>query len=504
MDLNFISLFALLLSARSDVSSSSNEEKNIRKVSKMQCHRIVFEKKILLSFKNQFTHSKNVHFQNLQISMVQKTDQEKELIESINVNGVECVIKNRTQLNGDCLIQIFEELDFQTLLTMTKVSKNVAYYASMAFRHSFIDHKFEISYRESFSSYAIAYPYTIFGNRITINGFDLILQTLRYFGRFIRKLQIEFDNVDAYRSRIISKFIRKYCVESVIEMDVIDVNVFKYIEKPFLNVKHIHFRSSSAPNIPRMNETFPALRNLELSLNSDQIVQIDCYFSHLEHLTIKKLLSTDMDFIERFLRINSHIKSVTILSNYPQTLFNKICSLLPNADLLTVGYVPFVSPSDPEIRFENVTKFTALQEFNPSVNIRLPNLQELHMTYYFYVEQWAIFLKRHMHLKRFYLTYSNMDDHEFNGILINLPNLEEFSIIKTEIIGIPEANKKSIEIQTIIESIKKHDKLQKFQFHNCADDDKERMRKEFDADWIIVEKINRISMQKQHSDEDTY
>lgn len=421
-----------------------------------------------------------------------KTGRQNELIESFNIKGVECARKNGTQLNGDCLIQIFEELDFPTLLIMTTMSKDFAYYASVAFRRSFIDHEFEISYHESNDSNASVYPYLIYEKRITIYAFDLILQTLRYFGRFIQKLQIEFSNVDASRSRHIAKFIQKYCMDSLIEMDIVNVNVFKYMEKPFSNVKHIHFWSSSAPNIPRMNETFTALRSLTLTLNSDEIEPVDCLFPHLQHLTIKKLF--DMDFIERFLRTNSHIQSATILPNYPKILFNKICSLLPNVNHLTVAYVPFVSPSDPEIRFENVTKLTALKEFNPSVNIRLPNLQELHMTYYFYAEQWTIFLKRHMHLKRLHLKYSNMSDDEFNGILVNLPlNLEEFSITSG---GITDSKEKSIEIRTIVKFIRKCDSLQKFRFDNCAEDDQERIRKEFHADWIVVKKTNRISLQR--------
>lgn len=492
MDLNLILFFALLLSARSDVSSALKYEKDFRKVRKSLCDRIFFHKKIVKFQKSNFANFKNVFiFKNFQISMEQKLDRQNEFIESFNIKGVECARKNGTQLNGDCLIQVFEELDFPTLLIMTKMSKSFAYYASMAFRHSFIDHEFGISYHGSNDSNASVYPYLIYGKRITIYAFDLILQTLRYFGRFIQKIQIEFSNVDASRSRLIAEFIQKHCIDSLIEVDIVNVNVFKYMQKPFSNVKHIYFWSSSAPNIPRMNEIFPVLRNLTLTLDSDEIESIDCFFPHLQHLTIKKLF--DMDFIERFLRTNSHIQSATILPNYPKILFNKICSLLPNVNHLTVAFVPFVSPSDPEIRFENVTKMTALKEFNPSVNIRLPNLQELHMTHYFYAEQWTIFLKRHMHLKRFSMKFSNMSDDELNGILVNLPNLEEFAITSD---GITDSKEKSIEIRTIIEFIRKCDSLQKFQFDNCAEDDQERIRKEFHADWIFVKKSNRISMQK--------
>lgn len=450
-----------------------------------------------------------------------------QLIKTINEQNTECVIKNGKELNGDCFIQIFEELDYPTLLDMTKVSKDFAYYARMAFRRAFIDYEIEISYDEptdhaeysktvsnvmdeldKYTDAAPEYPYTINADRIAIHDFNLILQTLRNFGPFIRKLKIELSDTDSDRSRIIYKFIEKYCMDSLIELDMLNVEILKYMKKPSSTVRHIHYRNVELPMQPnqhRLNETFPALRALTLLLQTDYVDPIDCYFPHLEHISIKRLFN--MDFIGKFLRSHSHIHSADVCVDYPRNLFHELPSLLPNVNHLTVAYVPFVSSVvDPEICFENVTKLTAMKGFNPTVKIFFPKLQELHMTYWFYVEQWSVFFKKHPHLRRFHLTFSNLNDEEINGILEHLPNLEEVTITKMD--NSMESEKKSIRMETFIAFIKNNNKLRLLRLNGYTEDDRkifqtkgfDDMRifqKDLESEWSFVYRDNGIVLQKQ-------
>lgn len=417
-----------------------------------------------------------------------------------NEQATKCV-NNGKELNEDCWLQIFEGLDYPELLEVAQVNKNFAYFANNVFRRTFADHEFLIFYDASkLNKSAPQNPYEINPGLIRISDFSLILQTLKHFGPLIRKLRLELSDDNSEHLQIIYKYIEDYCTDSLTDLDMENLDILKYTKKPFTRVERFRIRSYLAQlesNQPLLNETFPALREFPLSFRSDNMEPLICYFPHLEHVSVKATFGTDS--IEKFLRTNSHIKEADVRMFYPTEFFLKYPSLLPNVDHLTVYDVPYGYPYNEEIRFENVTRLSAMKGFNPKANIFFPKLQLLNMTWISDVTHWSVFLKKHPHLRQINLTYSDRSDEEFNGLLEHSQNLEELFITKVDYplqYRHPAIEKESIHIETFIAFVENNDKLQLLSLNGYTEDEKKILQKKLELEWTIGYKDNRIVMQR--------
>lgn len=426
---------------------------------------------------------------------------QSQVIETLyNEQSTDCV-KNQKDLNEDCWLQIFEGLDYPKLLDVAQVSKNFAYYASNVFHRTFADHEFIIFYDASkLNKSTPQYPYEMNAGQIGISDFSSILQTLKHFGRFIRKFRLELRDDNSEHSQIIYKFIENYCTDSLTDLDMANLDILKYVKKPFTRVEHIRIRNYLAhleSNQPFLNETFPALREFALSFHTDNIEPLNCFFPNLEHVSVKGTFGADS--IEKFLRTNSHIKEAEIRTFYPESFFLKFPSLLPNVEHLTVYEVPYGYPYNQEIRFENVTRLSAMKGFNPKAEIFFPKLQELNMTWISDAAHWSVFLKKYPDLRRFSLTYSNRSDEEFNELFEHLPNLEELFITKADYplqYHNPTFEEESIHIETIITFVEINDKLQLLSLNGYTEDDKVILQEKLEPEWSIDYKDNRITLER--------
>lgn len=422
----------------------------------------------------------------------------------------------KIHMNMDCLTHIVEELDFESLLNMAQTCKFYSNFAAEVFRRKFTDKTFVIDYYSSlnlrkyleigvgnvqkvwnrFTKYEDESS-DIHGEYIEINRFDMILNTLRYFGKDIRKLKITIDNADSKESKIIRNFVNKYCSDAMIEfgLQIDKGNAINFLTKTFRNVQKVSFKNKlpvRGENGLSMNETFPALRILSLHRNSGNCDYLKNRLPSLEHVQINiGRFNSDL-FIRKIFRANRNIRSVSLSEAWP-ALLRKVNNLLPNLEYLSVGTFEMYN-GDEQIRFENVREFSVSGTLGSSLNILLPNLQELTIflhdprTGEAIVEglgepvgdiDWTDFMENHNHLRRFNLEYSRIIEQSKYFLILtdDLTNLEEMTV--------SSLHGEFIYIGAIERFIETHGRLVRFELQDCPDSDKEILREKFANAWNI-------------------
>lgn len=410
----------------------------------------------------------------------------------------------------DCLIQVVEELDFQSLLNMAQTNKFFADYAGKIYDRKFsnqsivIDHYSSlnlhkylemgqnklINVMDEYSNLPVkqivqAYHFDHFYeddiDAIKITNMHVAFNALKYFGKFIRKLKIITENADAKQTKVISNLLNKYCTESLVELALrIDSGEW-YFTNTFENVKHISFERN-LPIMKRgmlpMNQTFPALRTLSISLwaaNSDYLYS---EFPLLEHLRLDLRVCDNTKFVFELFKLNRHVRSVEMLfaKSTHLLLANMILRQLEHVFLgafsfgLTEGIM--FSPS--------VTKFTMTDILSSPINLVFVRLQmlEIHFCPVRFGD-WMEFLEDHSEIIQFHLNYVHMFDECLEQLTIGLFNLQEMTIarLEGEFIGAP----------TIAQFIENHDRLTKLDLRDaCSDADYKRLYDAFKNEWNIT------------------
>lgn len=431
----------------------------------------------------------------------------------------------KIHMNMDCLTHITEELDFESLLNMAQTCKFYSNFAPEVFKRKFSDKTFVIDYYSSsnlrkYLEIGVGNVQKVLerltkyedesndiqGEYIEINQFDMILNTLRYFGKNIRKLKITIDNADSKESKIIRNFVNKYCSDAMIEfgLQIDRGNAINFLKKTFKNVQKVSFKNKlpvQGENGLSMNETFPALRILSLHRNSGTCDFLKNKFPFLEHVQINiGRFSSDL-FIRKIFRANRNIRSISLSEAWP-ALLRKVNNFLPNLEYLSVGTFEMYN-GDEEIRFEKVREFSVRGSLGSSLNILLPNLQELTICLFEPhtgeaiveglgepVGDWTEFMENHNHVRRFNLEYSRIFEQSKYFVILteDLTNLEEMTV--------SSLHGEFIYIGAIVRFIETHGRLVRFELEDCPDSDKEILREKFQNAWNIRDHLNGLLFER--------
>lgn len=412
-------------------------------------------------------------------------------------------------LNEDCLLLILEELDFESLVNIAQTSKAISLQAANVFKRRFSHQKFAIvnhassdlpKYIESVRNFIVErldplmvadqgeddddygvelHDLIYNADLIKIDKFNAIVNTLRHFGRFIQRLSLDLTNADTKHSQLISRFVSKYCSESLVEIEflVSSGNAVEYMEKRFENVEHVMFRHH-LPLIEEralaMNESFPALRTLSLTLwNKNGGSYLKCHFPHLRHLNVGYGALDNNTFLYDLLEANPQIRHIT-MSTKSSKFLEDVKLLLPQLEHLTFEDFP---SHDDEIRFENVTKL-AIKGSRCSPNNKLfPELKDLDFTFHpnTYFHEWLSFFTVHDNLSKLSIEYSNINDMMFERLMAKLQNLEKVVVNRME--------GKFIGIDAIVRFIENHKVLTEFRLNACKVSAFPILRERFKAEW---------------------
>lgn len=294
-------------------------------------------------------------------------------------------------------------------------------------------------------------------------------------------------NGDEKHSAEIMQLVNKYCLESLIEIEILfkdsKFNSLKYASEPFKNVQRVSFGGyiPRINDIISMNETFPALRNLSLAVYSTNNEYINCFFPHLKNV---HLFVYDIDYVDELLRINPQIQNIEWGKANKETL-RKLNTMFPQLKYLSlesIGSSEDDNDDEEEICFNNVTTFIMNHSYrNSAKNLSFPMLQEFRLD--FNQERtvdWVDFLKKHNHLTRFHLKYSYyISDEQFKELTEQLPNLVEMSVKHVKAVG------NSIGADTIIRFIETHEQLCKFSSFACSDETNQILMEKMATAWTI-------------------
>lgn len=423
------------------------------------------------------------------------------------------IITNQTKLsdlNMDCMLIILDQLDFMDILNLAQVDNYFSMIAQTAFRRKFANNTivlynfvsedqnnengiiFNALSRLGIVEKEKVYHATLhYDGNLQITDFEACLKTLEYFGKSIQKLKLYSDNTDTKQSVIISKFIYKYCSDTLIEfgLDIIKGGAPFFFPKPFKKLEHItigNYLPRIGRKTPPMNHTFPAIRKLTLNFHNKGSSYLNSYFPHLKHLNIEFVRSLDDIFY--MLSLNPHIQSISYHQKSPQSL-KKISEILPDLKTLTLWSF---HPNYDEIYFANLTKFSMKEnsyEFGSPKNLHFPKLQEASIFINAFTEDWINFFKEHNQLKRIVLNYCNLNVAQFEHLTPFFQNAVDISINRRA--------EDLITTNTIITFVQNHRRLMKISLDLFTKNDETFLQERLGNNWELKRLLQKILLTRK-------
>lgn len=347
---------------------------------------------------------------------------------------------------------------------------------------------------------------------VEISDFSNALNTLKYFGKFISKLHLMLNDADSYQGKEISRYVEKYCSESVSELHLFSESgtPLKYWTKPFPNVQRLHFHHMTVNdltkknriflrNAPPMNKTFPGLRSFAVRSFVDTDY-LDCHFPKLEQLDVTAgVHGVEKSAIFKLLEANPQIRSVSLSSEDCEVMLKKLNVALSGLEDLSIFCPSDIFQGSSILTFENVKNFEILNYFNPPTNIRLPRLQQLKIKRidHSYTVQWIKFLHINHNVRKISLKNAQINNNDIIRLTENLQNLEEISVsqeIKKK--RFFRRNTDALTIDTVDSFLNDSRQLEKFEFNFCTQKDQEILRERHQMNWIISDYENGLCFQK--------
>lgn len=344
------------------------------------------------------------------------------------------------KLNVYDQIHLLESLDLDNLTSFAETNLHFSLLAADVFRR-----KHSMKVVKIINPFMVGYGNIVdYGHTIYIQQFGTILRVLKYFGRSISHLVIEYNDendliMDNSSINVLSKFINTYCSSSLIHLQIRNYHAtfFDEMTMPFKGVKHLslHGRFKQlASSTLTFSKLFPALQNLSLKyMHIKNTNCIDQGFSSLTHLYVdiwhlhipKHFNEND---VERLLRKNQQIKSLK-LSHSSRNFLKIVNEILPNLESLELDiYNPRRSNNDDEpIVFEHVKNFTiSRSDVSAPSNIFFPKLEEFHTDISETKDDnWIDIVKENSHLIKLHVENGFVSDQQLKKLSVVSSNLTE-------------------------------------------------------------------------------
>lgn len=439
---------------------------------------------------------------------------------------------NKTKLstlNIDCQFLILEKFDFDSLLNIVQTSPYFAILGADVFSRKFSNYEIVLKndlppkddadlLGESWDDMILGISFnladffdphfeddrpriTVSDKTIQVFDFNLSLTVLKYFGRVIRYLKVDYSSMKSNRMKKINVEINKYCSNTLFRLDLKQCikNTLDGFTRPFINVESVSFGSQLTTTVKDpipLNRLFPNVKNMRFDAITDLDEKYtDCHFLHLRHIYVNTATNPNDAVqakveakISNLIRKNPQISSVALNILSPYELLHIVNELLPTLNSLTLWSFMTKGRS---IHFENVKTFILKPSlYQTPVNITFSNLEELQMNFDVYLQDlWFDFFRYHSNLKR--LVIREIKKYSMPVRLDVL--LEKF--LNLEIMSmpfIPDGN-----IGFLIAFLNNHKKLMRFDVAVCSYDDKRIFRNNCEDKWIISNKLKGLSFQKK-------
>lgn len=404
---------------------------------------------------------------------------------------------NIIDLPFDMLWKIFSKLELRDAISVAKTHPTNLYVVCFIYNRKIINQTVEITI--PFNTISIS-SFELVHEDKRPQGFQLILDFLKYFGHFLINLKVnEFKylfNVETAlpQHEILQRQISKYVTEQLkaLEFDFHQLSYYPLfgLEGPFPNVEKVQLRDGTCRTRLNLSEIFPVVRNLNVDtmvIVSEDLMQ---NFPYLERLTIPEHWGehrANFPSFEQTLEINPQLKHLTIPKCKWDALqvLNKIRPDLESLELSSLVFHDIEDVIIP-LRFENMKVFKC---FGPpfgmlggnfkKIPLEFGNLEEIQIYRKDFSKHWLKIIMENRKLKK--LTAKNkLELDQLLQIANGLPNLEEFIMEHTT--GNP------VSIYDIAEFIKNANRLKRASFTGFTRNQCEEVTQRLNNQWDILEK----------------
>lgn len=243
-------------------------------------------------------------------------------------------------LNEDCLILIFEQLDLPDLANVAQINEKLYHLDSNVFKRKFPLHiriaelqkiplKLVFDQLIEEISHGDKQSLWIKSNKIIyVYDYDLTLNILKSFGDLIKRFDM----------KKIFIYIDKYCASSLIQLDigVVQDSWLELLKGPFKKLEDFTFDLShdinqEAINSLSLNETFPNLQRSSLKNwnKRESTIFFNGHLPHLQYVKIERTSGYKQNPISNnIFNENPHIHSLEI-SGFPNDYIKVIHDILP-------------------------------------------------------------------------------------------------------------------------------------------------------------------------------
>lgn len=341
-------------------------------------------------------------------------------------------------------MSIFDHLNFDDLLHLAEINQH--------FHDLIFQHYLKIRFHQSvvrFDTYGSKEERN--PNEIVLSNYDIILQTLRRFGSFIKKLIFSGDTFEFDQIAEISHHIAEYSAQSLIEITLVNVDnyLLSTTNQIFHRVKTVKIRCASFIDNFRLNHIYPMMKTLKFTLNTPSRVLLSLrrQYEHLENVAFYETVSTgeNINFRPVF-ELNPQIRSLELPRFPSHDLLQVINDSLPNLESLSVSCYPLnylhSYENGQNVHLINVKRFTiSLPWQSPETLDHFPitfeNLESLEVASSRLFDVPVRLIEQNEHLKVLSLATLNVTPNFANilNVIKRLTELEAITLQWTEAVA---------------------------------------------------------------------
>lgn len=410
-------------------------------------------------------------------------------------------------LGWDCQLQILEELDFISLISVAETNDHFSSLVSDILRRKLAKKSIDFSV-PLYSGTIKANDVLESGHSIKILNAQLLFKLLDSFGHLIVSLSINHSS--PLESNSIYEYINLYCSETLERFHLsMKVNDFlNEFTRPFKRVKSLSMIGSPdkwTNSELSFEKMFPALHELNLIIFSiEDSSWFDHMFPKLERISIDILGSTvdsHETAIETIIRKNRQIRQLHLINASLKLL--KVLADETHIETLAIqrlsndSNIPGSAYNN--IRFDNLKVFKLQNGFDKlPENIGIEQLEDFQTTFSEDGSKWIEFVEKNKNLKQLYVLRHCVNDHELSRISTANPNLCELR----------GAFDRDVRDETIVNFMKNGKQLKKVHLSRYFDYDFEKgksygttmkvLREEIGNEWNIQELSEDIILERKN------
>lgn len=272
-----------------------------------------------------------------------------------------------TDINDDCLEQIFRHLPFRDFLNVADTTKRFKNAVELVYANKYGRVRTSLSeinpnkYIQMISSYP--------GKWLDVFGMIFSLKVLRLFGHLISHLVTDYAKSEPRYWTEIERYLNKYCADSLIKIEFFTIMNGTNFKKSFSKVESVKFTVCKLMKKSiNFNKWFPKMKSLTF-YSSNPVHDSKCIEKHFPNLMEFSLDRMFIDHekplfsranIAEAMRLNPNLRSLTLKVDIPNAKFiHSISNNLQSLETLKIRSrrFGFFNLRDGVAHFKNVKQF---------------------------------------------------------------------------------------------------------------------------------------------------